>query len=108
DELLGQPIEALIPERSRVAHQRLRAGYMEEPHTRPMGVDLPLLGRRRGGSEFPVEIGLSPLHGGTEFAVVAIVRDITERRRIEAERAAAEAANQELRKLQTITEAGLH
>ena len=108
DELLGQPIEALIPERSRVAHQRLRAGYMEEPHTRPMGVDLPLFGRRRDGSEFPVEIGLSPLHGGKEFAVVAIVRDITERRRIEAERAAAEAANQELRKLQTITETGLH
>ena len=108
EELLGQPIEALIPERSRAGHRRLRAGYMAEPHTRPMGMDLPLFGRRRDGSEFPVEIGLSPLGAGSEFAVVAIVRDITERRRIEAERAAAEAANQELRKLQTITEAGLH
>jgi PAS domain S-box-containing protein len=107
EELLGQPIEALIPARSRVAHRRLRAGYMAEPHSRPMGVDLPLFGRRRDGSEFPVEIGLSPLRGGPEFAVVAIVRDITERRRIEAERAATEAANQELRKLQTITETGL-
>jgi PAS domain S-box-containing protein len=108
EELLGQPIEALIPERSRAAHRHLRAGYMAGPHTRPMGMDLPLFGRRRDGSEFPVEIGLSPLQAGSEFAVVAIVRDITERRRIEAERAAAEAANQELRKLQTITEAGLH
>ena len=108
EKLLGQPIEALIPERSRAGHRRLRAGYMAEPHTRPMGMDLPLFGRRRDGSEFPVEIGLSPLGAGSEFAVVAIVRDITERRRIEAERAAAEAANQELRKLQTITEAGLH
>jgi len=107
EELLGQPIEALLPDRSRAAHRHLRAGYMAEPHTRPMGVDLPLFGRRRDGSEFPVEIGLSPLHAGPEFAVVAIVRDITERRRIEAERAAAEAANQELRKLQTITETGL-
>ena len=111
EELLGQPIETLIPERSRAGHRRLRAGYMADPHTRPMGMDLPLFGRRRDGSEFPVEIGLSPLRAGdarAEFAVVAIVRDITERRRIEAERAAAEAANQELRKLQTITEAGLH
>jgi PAS domain S-box-containing protein len=108
EELLGQPIETLIPERSRAGHRRLRAGYMAEPHTRPMGMDLPLFGRRRDGSEFPVEIGLSPLQAGSEFAVAAIVRDITERRRIEAERAAAEAANQELRKLQTITESGLH
>jgi PAS domain S-box-containing protein len=108
EELLGQPIEALIPERRRATHRRLRAGYMAEPHTRPMGVDLPLFGRRRDGSEFPVEIGLSPLQAGSDFAVVAIVRDITERRRIEAERAATEAANQELRKLQIITEAGLH
>jgi PAS domain S-box-containing protein len=107
EELLGQPIEALLPERSRAAHRQLRAGYMAEPHTRPMGVDLPLFGRRRDGVEFPVEIGLSPLHAGSEVAVVAIVRDITERRQIEAERAAAEAANQELRKLQTITETGL-
>jgi PAS domain S-box-containing protein len=107
EELLSQPIETLIPDRSRAPHRKLRAGYMEEPHTRPMGVDLPLFGRRRDGSEFPVEIGLSPLNAGTEFAVVAIVRDITERRRIEAERAAAEAANQELRKLQTITETSL-
>jgi PAS domain S-box-containing protein len=106
-DLLGQPIELLIPERTRAAHRRHRAGYMAAPHMRPMGVDLPLLGRRRDGSEFPVEIGLSPLPAGAEVAVVAIVRDITERRRIEAERAAAEAANQELRKLQTITETGL-
>jgi PAS domain S-box-containing protein len=107
EELLGRPIEWLIPERSRAAHRGHRAGYMTEPHTRPMGVDLPLFGRRRDGSEFPVEIGLSPLAGEEEVTVVAIVRDITERRRIEAERAAAEAANQELRKLQEITETGL-
>jgi PAS domain S-box-containing protein len=107
EELVGQPIEMLIPEQSRAIHQHHRMRFMAEPHTRPMGVDLPLSGRRRDGAEFPVEIGLSPLHDSATFAVVAIVRDITDRRRIEAERAAAEAANQELRKLQTITDTGL-
>jgi PAS domain S-box-containing protein len=107
NELLGHPIELLIPERSRATHRRHRTQFMAEPRTRPMGLDLPLFGRRRDGSEFPVEIGLSPLRGEAEFAVVAIVRDITERRRVEAERAAAEAANQELRKLQAITDSAL-
>jgi PAS domain S-box-containing protein len=107
EELLGQPIETLIPERFRAIHPHQRERYTAEPRTRPMGLDLPLLGRRRDGSEFPVEVGLSPLEGEGAFAVVAIVRDITERRRVEAERASAEAANQELRKVQAITDSAL-
>ncbi len=106
-DLLGQPIETLIPERFRAIHPHHRERYSVEPRTRPMGLDLPLFGRRRDGSEFPVEVGLSPLEGEAEFVVVAIVRDITDRRRVEAERASAEAANQELRKVQAITDSAL-
>jgi PAS domain S-box-containing protein len=107
DELVGQPVELLIPERFHFNHRRHRERYAAEPRTRPMGLDLPLFGRRRDGSEFPVEIGLSPLDGAADFSVITIIRDITERRRVEAERAAAEAANQELRKLQAITDSAL-
>lgn len=59
DELLDQPVEVLLPERFRERHLGYRASYVAEPHTRPMGVGLELYGRRKNGSEFPVDIMLS-------------------------------------------------
>ncbi|HEX2574585.1 MAG TPA: histidine kinase dimerization/phosphoacceptor domain -containing protein [Polyangia bacterium] len=82
-ELLGAPVELLVPERYGVRHVEERASYFGEPRTRPMGEGRELAGRRKDGSEFPVEISLSPLktHGGT--LVISIIRDTTERKLVE-------------------------
>jgi PAS domain S-box-containing protein len=82
-ELCGQPIEMLMPEGVRDAHVRHRTGYETNPSMRPMGFGLELYGRRRDGTEFPVEISLSPLEDETGSLVSAAVRDITERKRVE-------------------------
>ena len=79
-ELIGQSIEILVPETSREAHAAHRSRYRSEPRVRPMGAGLELMGRRRDGSEFPIEISLSPVTGATGPLVMAAVRDITERR----------------------------
>ncbi|MBI3976567.1 MAG: PAS domain S-box protein [Chloroflexi bacterium] len=87
DELIGQPIEMLLPERLREIHARHRTGYYAAPRTRPMGIGLDLVGRRKDSSEFPVEISLSPLEAEEGLVTIAVIRDITERKRAEEERA---------------------
>ena len=79
-ELIGQPIEMLLPERLRTRHTQHRATYDAEPHTRPMGVGLDLVARHRDGAEFPVEISLSPLQTEEGLLVTRVIRDITERK----------------------------
>jgi PAS domain S-box-containing protein len=87
DELLGAPIEALVPQSMRDVHRRHRAGYQTQPSMRPMrGVRVS--GRRKDGSEFPAEVSLSALAMGEATAVTAVIRDISDRRRAEAEHAA--------------------
>src|SRR5947209_8729257 len=76
DELLGEPVEILVPERFRATHTGHRSQYQEDPHTRPMGIGLQLFGRRSDGSEFPVEISLSPLHSAGDTLIISIIRDI--------------------------------
>jgi PAS domain S-box-containing protein len=83
DELLGQSVELLVPERYRHFHVRHRDGYSQHPKTRPMGAGQNLFGRRRDGSEFPVEISLSPVETEQGTLVSSIIRDITERKRAE-------------------------
>jgi PAS domain S-box-containing protein len=84
DELVGKTIEVLIPDRLRAAHTGHRANYLLEPHTRPMGAGLELYGKRKDGSEFPVDIMLSPMEAEAGRVVIGVVRDITRRRHAEA------------------------
>jgi PAS domain S-box-containing protein len=104
EELLGQPIEMLVPERVRSVHQHHRAKYASAPHIRPMGANLPLCGRRRDGSEFPIEASLGPLDEGGEPLFMVSIRDLTERQQVHA---AAESANKNLRALQAVTDTAL-
>jgi PAS domain S-box-containing protein len=79
--LAGLSVETLIPERVRRRHQDHRAAYVADPQSRPMGAGLELTGRRRDGSEFPIDISLAPISNAGERLVVAAIRDITEQRR---------------------------
>src|SRR5205085_12214843 len=92
DELTGQPVEILVPERLRGAHIDERTRYQADPHTRPMGIGLELFGRRKDGTEFPVEISLSPLRSEDEILIISIIRDISGRKETE-ERLRATAAD---------------
>ncbi|MEK8033994.1 PAS domain S-box protein [Ideonella sp. DXS29W] len=82
-ELVGTPLETLLPERYRATHGRHRERYMGHPHARPMGQGLELHGQRNGGEEFPVEISLSPLRTDLGMFALSAIRDISERRRVE-------------------------
>lgn len=96
-ELIGQSIETLLPGRLRKQHTAYRSGFSRSPSLRPMGTNLNLVGRRKDGSEFPVEISLSPIDSESGQLVSSVIRDVTRRKKMEQEiiaaRQTAERAN---------------
>ena len=85
DELIGQKIEILVPDRQRPQHHLHREHFHQQPKIRRMGSGLDLYGRRRDGSEFAVEISLSPVTTDDGTMVLSVIRDISDRKRIEEE-----------------------
>jgi PAS domain S-box-containing protein len=83
DELVGRLVELLIPDRFATKHVGYRTNYLREPRTRPMGAGIELFAKRKDGSEFPVDIMLSPLDTSEGRLVLGVVRDITERKQAE-------------------------
>jgi len=82
EELIGQPVDVLVPERLRARHSRYRENFNVRPRTRhPAGRDL--IARRRDGTEFPVEVGLNPIHAEGSLLVLSVITDISERKRLE-------------------------
>jgi PAS domain S-box-containing protein len=96
-EIIGLAVEHLMPERFRSRHHAHRHGYAEALRPRAMGEGLALYGRRLDGSEFPVEISLSPIRNGGELLVAAAIRDVTDRKRVEQELRAARTLADEAR-----------
>jgi PAS domain S-box-containing protein len=87
-ELLGRPLETLVPERFRERHPAFRRGFGAAPQARPMGAGREIFGRRKDGSEFPVEIGLNPIRTARGLHVLSAIVDLTERTRMAEARAA--------------------
>lgn len=83
EELIDQPIEMLVPERYRAAHPDHRSAFLKKPTARPMGAGRDLYGRRKNGSEIPIEIGLNPIETSQGTFILASIIDITERKRTE-------------------------
>ena len=102
EELIGQKVEMLVPDSDRRQHHQHRQSFAQTPKTRRMGADLDLYGRRRDGSEFPVEISLSPVSTETGWFVLSAIRDISDRKRIDEE---LRRANEELHR-RTIEQLG--
>lgn len=99
EELVGERIELLVPDTLRKAHEAQRAGFIADPHTRPMGVGLDLRARRKDGSTFPVEISLSPWRQSERtLRIICTVRDVTEYRRLRTFSAGALRASEEERR----------
>jgi PAS domain S-box-containing protein len=84
-EMIGKPVEMLIPPRLAANHVAFRDAYLAEPVARPMGSGRELMGRHRDGSEFPIEVGLNPIRTAEGLYVLASIMDIRERRRAEVE-----------------------
>ena len=100
EELVGEPVELLVPATLRALHRKHRKGYIENPHTRPMGIGMELSGIAKSGKPLPVEISLSPLDSSVGQAVIVVVRDLTERRRLKGFGVAAlNAAEEERRRI---------
>ena len=87
EELQKRPLETLLPPRFRAAHIGHRQHFFSLPRTRPMGVGLQLFGQRKDGVEFPVDISLRPLLLDDQLCVIGAIRDVTQQRRAEQERA---------------------
>ena len=111
DELIGQPVEMLVPDDARTFHARHRDGYVADPRPRPMGAGLQLAGRRRDGSTFPADISLSAIPTSQGLLITAAVRDVTgrieaqaeaERLRAEAERARLEAQLNQTQRMESL------
>ena len=83
DELLGAGVELLLPESRRSAHRRERDEYFARPRIRPMGIGMDLAGRRKDGTEFPVEVSLSNIETDQGFFAIAFVSDISQRKLLE-------------------------
>lgn len=82
-DVIGLPVETLVPERFRSMHPKYRGEYAAQPHIRPMGAGLDLYGLRKDGSEFPVDIMLGPVPGLEGATVLAVIRDLTQKKRDE-------------------------
>ena len=85
EEVIGHPVEMLMPQRFHERHLEHRREYRESSRLRPMGIGLELYGKRRDGTEFPVEICLSPVEDRGRVLVVAAIRDVTDRKCVEAQ-----------------------
>ena len=83
EELVGEPLEILLPDRLRAVHVGHRDGYLADPRTRPMGAGLELAGRRKDGSEFPIDISLSAIATTDGHLAMAFIRDVTSRKEAE-------------------------
>ncbi len=107
-ELIGRPVEMLIPSRSREQHRRERQGYVAAPRIRPMGVGLELQGLKKDGEEVAVEISLAPLHLGPETLTLAAIRDVSERKRLEHRARQLQKAEEEVRRRDEVLAVASH
>jgi len=83
EELIGQSVDILVPERLRPQHARHRHLFGAEPGARPMGAGRELFGRRKDGTEFPLEVGLNPIRSGDQPLMLAVIVDISQRKHVE-------------------------